>query len=160
LTSVGFFGSYVFDGNAWHGYDPDSDQIPDIAPPWLSVDIHDSDIATVRYEPTGPGSGTAYLGFTPRMYFGSQSALAPTDVLREAGGLAFWLARQLGRDDEPELRQLIASFLAEDVRNRQPCPEDDADADADDLDDAGIFVEIKVSELLKAVGLPVPDELP
>ena len=72
---MGFFGSYVFDGNAWHGYDPDSDQIPDVASPWLSVDIHDSDIATVRYEPAGPGSGTAYLGFTPRMYFGSESAL-------------------------------------------------------------------------------------
>jgi len=152
LTSVGFFGSYVFDGNAWHGYDPDSDQIPDVASPWLSVDIHDSDIATVRYEPAGPGSGTAYLGFTPRMYFGSESALAPTDVHREAEGLASWLARQQGRSD----RQLIASFLAEDIREQPPDPEDDAD----DLDDAGIFVEIKVSEFLKTMGLPVPDELP
>jgi hypothetical protein len=153
---VGFFGSYVFDGNAWHGYDPDSGQMPDIAGPWLSVDIHDSDIATVRYEPPGPGSGTAYLGFTPMVYFGSESALAPTDVRREAGGLAFWLARQQGRSDEPELRQLIASFLAEDFAGPQAGPGDDAD----DLDEAHIFVEIKVSELLKAVGLPVPDELP
>ncbi len=153
---MGFFGSYVFDGAAWHGYDPDSEQMPDIAGPWLSVDIHDSDIATVRYEPAGPGSGTAYLGFTPMVYFGSESALAPTDVLREAGGLAFWLTRHQDRNDEPELRQLIAPFLAENFAEQQADPGDDAD----DLDEAHIFVEIKVSELLKAVGLPVPDELP
>ena len=71
-----------------------------------------SDIATVRYEPGGPGSGIAYLGHTPRVYFGDESASAPADVLREAEGLAFWLARQQGRSDEAELRDLIASFLA------------------------------------------------
>ena len=62
--------------------------------PWLSVDIYDSDFATVRYEPPGPGSGTAYLGNTPRTYFGNESASASTDVLREADGLASWLAQQ------------------------------------------------------------------
>ena len=65
LAPVGFFGGYVFDGTTWHGFDLDSDHRLDIAAPWLSVYIHDSDIATVRYEPHGPGSGTAYLGYTP-----------------------------------------------------------------------------------------------
>jgi hypothetical protein len=146
----GFFGRYIFDGSTWHGFDPDSGQRPDLATPWLSVYIHDSDIATVRYEPAGPGSGTAYLGYTPRTYFDDESASAPADVLREAEGLAFWLARQQGRSDEAELRELIASFLAGDIREQHD----------DDLDDAGIFVEVKVSRFLNAVGLPVPRELP
>jgi hypothetical protein len=153
---VGFFGGYVFDGSSWHGFDPDSPQAPDIAAPWLSVDIYDSDFAVLRYEPTGPGSGTAYLGFTPRTYFEDESASAPTDVLREAEGLASWLAQQQGRSDETELRELIASFLADDIQEQQL----DDDADVGDLDDADIFVEVKVSEFLKAVRLPVPDELP
>jgi hypothetical protein len=148
---VGFFGGYVFDGRTWHDFDADSDHTLDVTAPWLSVLIHDSDIATVRYEPTGPGSGTAYLGITPRVYFDDESASVPTDVRREVDGLAFWLARQ-GRIDSAELRELIASFLASDNQDEQP--EDD-----DDLDEAEIFVEIKVSQFLQAVGLPVPEEL-
>jgi hypothetical protein len=62
LASAGFFGRYVFDGRTWHNADPEADQAPDIGALWLSVDIHDSDFATVRYKPSGPGSGTAYLG--------------------------------------------------------------------------------------------------
>jgi len=161
---VGFFGGYVFDGSTWREFDPDSDQWPDIAAPWLSVYIHDSDIATVRYEPGGPGSGIAYLGHTPRMYFGDESASASADVLREAEGLAFWLARQQGRSDEAELRDLIASFLAGDIPEQRfhdhAGAGTDAGTDAGDLDDADIFVEIKVSRFLAAVGLPVPAELP
>jgi len=124
---VGFFGGYVFDGSTWRGFDPDSGQWPDIAALWLSVYVHDSDIATVRYEPGGPGSGIAYLGRTPRVYFGDESASAPAGVLREAEGLAFWLARQQGRSDEAELRDLIASFLADDTQSSNsmitPAPE-------------------------------------
>jgi hypothetical protein len=160
LASVGFFGGYVFDGSTWHSFDPDSYQALDLAAPWLSVDIHDSDIATVRMTRPGPGSGAAYLGCTPRTYFEDESASAPTDVLREAGGLASWLARQQGRSDEAELRELIASFLAGDIQEQQL--DDDAagfEDDADDLDDTEIFVEAKVARFLQAVGLPVPDEL-
>jgi hypothetical protein len=159
---VGFFGRYVFDGNTWHGLDPDSNRAPELAAPWLSVDIYDSDIVTVRYEPAGPGSGIAYLGCTPRTYFEDESASAPTDVLREAEGLAFWLVRQQGRGDEAELRELIASFLADDIQEERLDDDfdDDWEDDADDLDDAEIFVEVKMARFLQAVGLPVPDELP
>lgn len=157
---MGFFGGYVFDGSTWRGFDPDSGQWPDIAAPWLSVYVYDSDIATVRYEPGGPGFGIAYLGHTPRVYFGDESASAPADVLREAEGLAFWLARQQGRSDEAELRELIASFLADDIPEQQIPDHASAGTDAGDLDDAGIFVEIKVSRFLAAVGLLVPSELP
>ena len=156
---MGFFGSYVFDGSTWHGFDPDSDRWPDIAAPWLSVSIYDSDFATVRYEPGGPGSGIAYLGCTPRAYFGDESASAPADVLREAGGLASWLARQQVRSREAGLRDLIASFLAGDIPEERFHVDTGAVADAGDFNDAEIFVEVKVSKFLRAVGLPVPHEL-
>jgi hypothetical protein len=157
---VGFFGGYVLDSRGWHGFDPDSDQIPDTAGPWLSVCIHDSDIAAIRYEPAGPGSGVAYLGFTPRTYFQKESASAPTDVPREAEGIAFWLVQQHGRSDEPDLRELIASFLAHDIREQQPGNNVSPADDVGDLDDADVFVEIKVARFLKAIELPVPAGLP
>jgi hypothetical protein len=94
------------------------------------------------------------------VYFGDESASAPADVLREAEGLAFWLARQQGRSDEADLRNLIASFLAGDTPEQQIHDHASAGTDAGDLDDADIFVEIKVSRFLAAVGLPVPPELP
>jgi hypothetical protein len=165
LTAVGFFGSYLFDGSTWHSFDPhdidpddphDFDPTsapPDIAGRWLRVYIYDSDFAIVGYQPTGPGSGVAYLGWTPRAYFQDESA-APTDVHREAEGLAFWLSQQQGGSGKPELRELVASFLADDAR--APLADD---ADFADLDDADIFVEVKVAKFLKAVGLPVPGEL-
>jgi hypothetical protein len=81
-------------------------------------------------------------------------------VLREAEGLAFWLARQQGRSDEAKLRDLIASFLAGDMPEQQPHDHVSAGTDAGDLDDADIFVEIKVSRFLAAVGLLVQPELP
>jgi hypothetical protein len=114
----------------------------------------------VRYEPSGPESGTAYLGYTPRTYFADESASAPADVRREAEGLALWLARQQGRNDEAELRGLIAPFLAADTREQQLDDDASTGDDAGVLDDADIFVEVKVSRFLNAIGLPVPHELP
>jgi hypothetical protein len=95
---VGFFGRYVFDGRTWHNAELEAVQAPDIDAPWLSVDIYDGDFATVRYEPSGPGSGTAYLGKTPRTYFDEESASARTDVPREADGAwhAGWLSSAAG----------------------------------------------------------------
>jgi hypothetical protein len=121
------------------------------------VEIYDSDFATVRYEPSGPGSGTAYLGCTPRTYFQDKSASASTDVRLEAQGLTSWLTQQpgavpAGGGGEAEFRDRIASFLAADE------DDGDADLDADDRGDADDLVEEKVSEFLRALGLPVPDE--
>ena len=79
---MGLFAGYVFDGSSWRDFDPASDQPPDLASRWLSAEIHDSDFAAVRYGPSGPGSGTAYLGFTPRTYFQDQSASAPAGPRR------------------------------------------------------------------------------
>ena len=94
---MGFFGGYVFDGSTWRGFDPDSDQWPDIAAPWLSVYVHDSDIATVRYEPGGPGSGIAYLGRTPRVYFGDEPAEhLPACSAKLKGWLSGWRGSKAG----------------------------------------------------------------
>ena len=155
---MGFFGGYIFDGSIWREFDPQDDQVPAATATWLSICVYDSDIAEVRYEPAGPGSGTAFLGFTPRAYYEDESASAPADVAREAAGLASWVARQQGRSDEAELRQLIAPFIADDA----PESLDDLDADDDSagLDEADIFVEAKVSRFLKTIGLPVPPGLP
>jgi len=85
---MGFFGTYLFDGQRWMTHE--ADKLPTVPEPWLLVDIHDSDIATIAYRPIGSGSGVAYLGVTPRTYFEDPGASAPSDVAREAGGLVEW----------------------------------------------------------------------
>ncbi|MEV4216804.1 nucleotidyltransferase domain-containing protein [Nonomuraea sp. NPDC049725] len=66
------------------------------------VSIYDSDIATVIYRPAGPGTGVAYLGYTPCTYFEDPEASVPTDVEREAVGLASWWSQAHGGADDAE----------------------------------------------------------
>jgi len=166
---MGFFGTYLYDGKegSWRPVAPAidelgrpvrGDQLPDAAEPWLLVDIHDSDVTTVTYRPAGRGTGVAYLGITPRTYFENEQASAPTDVTREAAGLADWWRQAHGvgeaasKGKEIELR----SFLAPDL------DPDDIEVDAqddEDEDDAEIFVEVKTSRFLAALDLPRPAEL-
>jgi hypothetical protein len=152
---VGFFGTYLYDGHRWSGWTLGNQ--PDIAEPWLLLDIHDSDIASLFYQPTGVGSGTAFLGVTPRVYFGDDSSSGPTDRHREAEGLTTWWELVHGRLVEPADRAAmvaqIEAYLADDA-------EPDLDLNDDDLDDAEVFVEIKAGRFLTALGLPVPDDLP
>lgn len=147
---MGFFGTYHFDGTAWSETDPDGGLSG--SEPWLWVDVYDSDFATLRYGPAGSGTGTSYLGLTPRIYFDSTNASAPTDVGREARGLVEWWASRhpdaSGADQEAKEAE-IASFLAS----------DDEPPDDEPADDADIFVEIKTARFLVAMGLPLPDEL-
>ena len=150
---MGFFGGYLLDGHGWRSFEPFSEVTMETLGPWLSLEIFDSDFVVIRYFPPGPGSGSAYLGCTPRSYWDNESESAPTDVQREAAGLAAWLPQFQDRSDEAGLQELIEPFLASD--------EDD---DFDDLDDgeedpAEIFAEIKAARFLHAVGLPVPDDL-
>lgn len=150
---MGFFGTYLFDGTRW--VEPDPGQMPDVDEPWLYMDIHDSDIAGVMYEPAGPGSGEAFLGYTPRTYFEDESASSPTDVVRESEGLAAWWAGLHGETGDAartakasELR----AFLAEDDAHHEDIPDDE-------LDDADVFVETKAARFICALGLPLPDGL-
>jgi hypothetical protein len=170
---MGFFGGYIFDGNDWLEFEPSDESAPEVGSQWLKVVIIDSDIADISYHPAGPGTGVAYLGYTPRVYFEDETASAPTDVEREAAGLAAWVAAYQGGGDEAALQDLITPFLASDD------DEEDADQDDDDEEDDGWgdddepddddeeeeedededFVETKLVKLLSAIGLPLPDDL-
>jgi len=155
---VGFFGTYLYDGRRWASHE--LERLPEVAEPWLVLDIHDSDVATVVYRPAGPGSGVAYLGYTPRTYFEDDEASAPTDVARESAGLAAWWAHLRGEASEAERRakeRELARHLAEDV---DPAEIDlDDDEDDDDLDDADVFVEDKAARFLAVLDLPLPEDL-
>jgi hypothetical protein len=166
---MGFFGGYIFDGRNWLEFEPSSGTAPKVGSPWLKVVIFDSDIADISYHPAGPGTGVAYLGFTPRVYFEDENASAPTDIEREAAGLAAWVAAYQGGGDETALQDLITPFLASDDLEDEEDPDDDQDAWGDDdesgedldedPDDAGTFVEVKLARLFEAIGLPLPDAL-
>jgi hypothetical protein len=148
-----FFGGYVFDGVSWSDWDPDAGQQQSPREPWLSVLIHDSDVATIGYAPAGSGSGFAYLGTTPRVYFESESASQPTDIERESKTLVIWKSALDGEAaaNVDELAARLVTYLASD---------DDAEPDADaDIDDADVLVEIKTARFLAALGLVLPGDL-
>lgn len=155
---MGFFGTYLYKQQGWSIQQAGTS--PEVAEPWLLLDIHDSDIATITYQPAGPGSGTAFLGSTPRTYFANESASASTDVNREAAGLATWWAqlRDGVSDAERDVKcSQLLGYLAEDG---DPEGDDwDEDEDVDELDDEDIFVEAKTVRLLAALDLPTPDDL-
>nr|WP_042190502.1 hypothetical protein [Kibdelosporangium sp. MJ126-NF4]CEL19390.1 hypothetical protein [Kibdelosporangium sp. MJ126-NF4]CTQ94811.1 hypothetical protein [Kibdelosporangium sp. MJ126-NF4] len=143
---MGLFGTYLYDGDKWTPHDVDVQ--PETDGPWLMVDIHDSDIATISYHPAGPGTGVAYIGCTPRAYFGDENASAPTDTAREAEGLAAW-REELGVS--PVTSDDLVDFLAEDEPQKW--------GDDEDEDDVESFVEVRTAEFLSALTVPVPDDL-
>jgi hypothetical protein len=145
---MGFFGTFEFTKSGWSKPDPGTG--PSSADFHLWLDIHDSDFATVAYAPAEPGTGVAFVGYTPRVYFDIEDASEPTDPSREALGLATWTTTLDPNIDVASKRATIATFLASD----EP-PTEDRDLD----DDAEAFVEIKVSRLLVELGVPLPDEL-
>jgi hypothetical protein len=83
---------------------------------------------------------------------------AATDPAREASGLAAWWATQTNGIVSPEEREAKAAELA-DYLARDEMPEEAPTAE-EALDDAEVFVEIKTSRFLAALGLPVPEDLP
>lgn len=148
---MGFFGTYQYDGAAWGEANPESG--PSGPEPWLWVDVYDSDFTTVRYAPAGSGTGVAFLNSTPRAYFESEDASVPTDVEREALGLAQWWAAHSpsgSAADQESMKHAIAVLLASD---------DDEFSDDDPEDDADIFAEIKTARLLTTLGLPIPEDM-
>jgi hypothetical protein len=130
---LGYFGKFVYSNERWsqdaggHVY--------------LSIDIHDSDFATITYSPAVSGKGVCYLGMQPRDYFADTTASEPVDVAAEASGLAIWARQTLDQDVDIEaLRPLLAQ--AGDIE-----PQDD-------------FVEKTVHRFLDLLHLPVPEGLP
>lgn len=141
---MGRFAAYLYSTGDWTEIDPAIDPIDTPGKPWLHVSIHDSDLAVLRYGPSGTGTGTAYMGSTPRDYFQDLDASAPTDTSVESAGLAEWArAAHTGAPDPQQIEELLAADGA-----AQP------DWDDPDLPDEEVFVETKCAKLAMILGLP------
>jgi hypothetical protein len=128
---VGFFGKFAYSAGRWSTGGP-------TAVPFLLIDVHDSDIATVDYRSADASGGRFFLGYEPRIYFEEPDGADPVDPAAEAEGFACWILDAEGRAVDPdEVQRLMAS------PSGAP-PEDD-------------FVEETVERLLTLAGLPVPD---
>lgn len=130
---MGFFGKFVYGDGRW------SDVASGNA--FLSIEIHDSDIATVVYAPPGTSLGLFYLGFQPRDYFEDPTASSPVDLDAEATGFAMWAREILGSE-----------VAAEDVRPLL--------AEAGVTEPEDVFVETTVERMLRLLNLPIPAGLP
>ena len=128
---MGFFGRFVYSDGRWHDEEPSS--------PYLMVDIHDSDIATV--DCVAPAAtGRFYLGYEPRHYFEDPSANEPVDTRAMAEGFAAWVDQVVGASvSRRRVERLLASPQGRD-------PKDD-------------FVEDTVGRLLRLAGVPLPGAL-
>jgi len=125
------FGRFAYSDGRWSTDGP-------TAVPFLIVDVHDSDVATVDYRFSDATGGRFFVGYEPRFYFDELDAAAPVDTEAEAQGFARWVRQAEGRDVDPaDVQQLLAS------------PEGTPPAD-----DA---VEDTLARLLDLAGLPRPE---
>ena len=125
------FGTFAYSDGRWSRGRP-------TAVPFLVLDVHDSDVATVDYRSPDASGGRFYLGYEPRFYFDEADAGSPVDTQAEAEGFTRWIRDAEGRDVDPaEVRPLLASPTG-------TPPEDET-------------VEETVERLLVLAGLPLPD---
>ncbi|MDP9441419.1 MAG: hypothetical protein M3P34_04410 [Actinomycetota bacterium] len=136
-AAMGLFARFTHSTGQWREAEPADE-------PYLSIDVHDSDIATVDYRPAPPGLGRFYLGVEPRIYFEDPTASDTVDREAEAKGFSQWARDVHGRDVDPA--DVLALMAA------------DSDEDDDEPEDA--FVEDTVDRLLGLVGLPLPEGMP
>jgi hypothetical protein len=128
---VGYFGKLAYSAGRWSTGGP-------TAVPFLLIDVHDSDVATVDYRAADATGGRFFLGYEPRFYFDESEAADPVDTRSEADGFTRWVLDAEGKTIDPdEVEQLMAS------PSGSP-PEDDV-------------VEETVERLLTLAGLPLPD---
>ncbi len=100
---MGYFGTLVYSEGRWRTGRP-------TAVPFLMVDVHDSDIATVDYRAADASGGRFFLGWEPRLYFDEPDASVPVDTDAEAEGFARWVRDAEGTDVDPaEVQRLMAS---------------------------------------------------
>ena len=125
------FGTFAYSEGRWTRGRP-------TAVPFLLLDVHDSDVATIDYRSPDASGGRFYLGYEPRYYFDEADAGTPVDTQAEAEGFSRWVREAEGRDVDPvEVRPLLASSTG-------TPPEDET-------------VEEAVVRLLVLAGLPLPD---
>ncbi len=124
------FGTFAYSEGRWSRGRP-------TAVPFLLLDVHDSDVATVDYRSPDASGGRFYLGYEPRFYFDEADAGSPVDTQAQAEGFTRWVRDAGGRDVDPaEVRPLLASPTG-------TPPEDET-------------VEETVERLLGLAGLPLP----
>ena len=128
---VGYFGKLAYSDGRWSPGGP-------TAVPFLLLDVHDSDVATIDYRAADASGGRFFLGYEPRFYFDESEAADAVDTQVEAEGFAAWLRAAEDRDVDPaEVRQLMASPVG-----APPADE---------------VVEETVERLLVLAGLPLPE---
>lgn len=128
---VGYFGKLAYSDGRWTSGRP-------TAVPFLLVDVHDSDIATIDYREADASGGRFYLGYEPRIYFEEPDAGDPVDTRAEAEGFARWAEEATGTDVDPdEVRRLMAA--------------------SDGAPPADEVVELTVDRLVQLAGLPPLD---
>lgn len=125
---MGLFGTFAYSDGRWTRDRP-------TAVPFVLVDVHDSDIATVDHRRADASGGRFFLGYEPRHYFEEPGASPPVDVDAEADGFTAWAKEATGADLDPgDVRRLMAA------PDGAPPPDD--------------FVEETVDRLVALVGLP------
>jgi hypothetical protein len=147
---MGFSGTYVYSDGTWTAQE--RGQRPEVAEPWLMVEVHDSDYTTVTHSPAEPGTGAVRLGRTP-----GEDETSQVDIERAAAGLATWWAGLRGSGGEEETaakRRQIAAYLAAD-----PGADEPKAGDGGEQDPAEAFAELKTTRFLVALDLPVPGGL-
>ena len=125
------FGKFAYSAGRWTTGAPTE-------VPFLLVDIHDSNIATVDYRAADASGGRFFLGYEPRIYFDEPDGAAPVDTASESEGFARWALEAAGATVDPaEAQRLMAS------PDGAP-PQDEV-------------VEETVARLLVLAGLPQPE---
>lgn len=100
---MGLFGKFAYSAGEWRAGGP-------TAVPFLLVDVHGSDIATVDYRAADASGGRFFLGYEPRVYFEEPDAADPVDTAAEATGFARWALDAGGTPVDPvEVQRLMAS---------------------------------------------------
>ena len=128
---MGLFGTFAWSDGGWSRGRP-------TAVPFLLVDVHDSDIATIDYRAADASGGRFFLGYEPRIYFEEPDASPPVDVAAEAEGFARWVKVASGAEVDPD-----------DVRGLMASPAGAPPAEE--------HVEEAVEKLLALAGLPLPE---
>ena len=99
---MGLFATLAFSDGRWTRGRPTS-------VPFMLVDVHDGDVATVDYRFADASGGRFFLGWEPRIYFEQPDAADPVDVGTEATGFAHWAHEAVEADVDPDdVRQLMA----------------------------------------------------
>lgn len=133
---MGYFGTWTYSNAAWVEGGPSSDDS-------LSIEIHERDIATIRFGPTSSTvAGCLYLGIHPSDDFGDESAGMDVDVGREAEALAIWAEHAGGSRPNAES---VATLVVRKGGDDEPTSD---------------FVEEAVHALIAEIGIPDPPGMP